>query len=123
MNRYFSSCFYVHGRVQEFPSPLSSLSGILLFHSICNAKSKSGFNEQKTNYFCDVTLKKNLEATKKRLDAMKPIKIKKIDPEAFKRAGYLNTGDSMMLKVMVAAYDSTEVPIIKYDDGGIKKKK
>lgn len=41
----------------------------------------------------------------------------KIEPLAFSRTGYLNTGDSMTLRVMIAAYDSTEMPKIKYDDG------
>ncbi len=45
------------------------------------------------------------------------IKINKIEPMAFARTGYLNTGDTMDLKVMIAAYDSTEVPLIRYDMG------
>lgn len=49
------------------------------------------------------------------------IKVNKIEPMAFARTGYLNTGDSMTLKVMIAAYDSTDVPIIRYDDGSGEK--
>ncbi|HLP11277.1 MAG TPA: hypothetical protein VK177_05035 [Flavobacteriales bacterium] len=49
------------------------------------------------------------------------IKINKIEPMAFARTGYLNVGDSMKLKVMIAAYDSTDVPIIKYDEGSGEK--
>lgn len=45
------------------------------------------------------------------------IKINKIEPMAFARTGYLNTGDTMDLKVMIAAYDSTDIPIIRYDMG------
>jgi gliding motility-associated protein GldM len=45
------------------------------------------------------------------------IKINKIEPMAFARTGYLNTGDTMDLKVMIAAYDSTDVPIVRYDMG------
>jgi gliding motility-associated protein GldM len=49
------------------------------------------------------------------------IKINKIEPQAFSRTGYLNTGDSMTLKVKIAAYDSTDVPLIRYDDGSGEK--
>ncbi len=45
------------------------------------------------------------------------IKINKIEPLAFARTGYLNTGDTMDLKVMIAAYDSSDTPIIRYDMG------
>ncbi len=38
----------------------------------------------------------------------------KIEPLAFASTGYINQGDSLTLSVMIAAYDSTEVPIIKY---------
>lgn len=38
----------------------------------------------------------------------------KIEPLAFARTGYINQGDSLDLKVMIAAYDSTEVAKIKY---------
>lgn len=38
----------------------------------------------------------------------------KIEPLAFARSNYINQGDSLILSVMIAAYDSTEVPIIKY---------
>lgn len=49
------------------------------------------------------------------------IKINKIEPMAFARTAYLNTGDSMTLKVKIAAYDSTDVPLIKYDEGAGEK--
>ena len=38
----------------------------------------------------------------------------KIEPLAFARTGYVNAGDSLAIKVMIAAYDSTEVPEIKF---------
>jgi hypothetical protein len=38
----------------------------------------------------------------------------KIDPLAFARTSYINQGDSLILNVKVAAYDSTEVNQIKY---------
>lgn len=38
----------------------------------------------------------------------------KIEPLAFARTGYLNQGDSMDLKVMIAAYDSTDIPPIRF---------
>ena len=38
----------------------------------------------------------------------------KIEPLAFAPTGYINQGDSIPLSVMIAAYDSTEIPIIKY---------
>jgi gliding motility-associated protein GldM len=38
----------------------------------------------------------------------------KIEPLAFARSNYMNMGDSMQLSVMIAAYDSTEIPQIKY---------
>jgi len=38
----------------------------------------------------------------------------KIEPLAFSRTSYINQGDSIDLRVMIAAYDSTEVPTIKY---------
>ena len=38
----------------------------------------------------------------------------KIEPLAFARTSYLNKGDSMSLKVMVAAYDSTEILQVRY---------
>jgi hypothetical protein len=38
----------------------------------------------------------------------------KIEPLAFARTGYINQGDSLSLSVMIAAYDSTETPKIKY---------
>ena len=50
------------------------------------------------------------------------IKINKIEPMAFARAGYLNQGDSMTLKVMIAAYDSTDVPLIRYSEDGAAEK-
>ena len=41
-------------------------------------------------------------------------KFNKIDPLAFAKSSYINQGDSLSLSVMIAAYDSTEVPIIRY---------
>ncbi|PKR80557.1 hypothetical protein CW751_09285 [Brumimicrobium salinarum] len=38
----------------------------------------------------------------------------KIEPLAFARTGYINAGDSLNVRVMIAAYDSTDVPPIKY---------
>lgn len=38
----------------------------------------------------------------------------KIEPLAFAAKGYINQGDSINLSVMIAAYDSTENPIIRY---------
>jgi len=38
----------------------------------------------------------------------------KIEPLAFARTGYINAGDSLDLRVMIAAYDSTDHPPIKY---------
>ncbi|MDX1652286.1 MAG: GldM family protein [Brumimicrobium sp.] len=38
----------------------------------------------------------------------------KIEPLAFARTGYINAGDSLDLRVMIAAYDSTDVPPIKF---------
>lgn len=38
----------------------------------------------------------------------------KIEPLAFAPTGYINQGDSIPLSVMIAAYDSTEVPVIRY---------
>jgi hypothetical protein len=39
----------------------------------------------------------------------------KIEPMAFARTGYLNSGDTMSLRVMIAAYDSTETPRIVWN--------
>jgi len=41
-------------------------------------------------------------------------KFNKIDPLAFASSSYINQGDSLSLSVMIAAYDSTEVPVIRY---------
>lgn len=38
----------------------------------------------------------------------------KIEPLAFAKSNYINMGDSLALSVMIAAYDSTEIPTIKY---------
>lgn len=38
----------------------------------------------------------------------------KIEPLAFASTGYINQGDSLNLRVMIAAYDSTDVPKIKF---------
>jgi hypothetical protein len=39
----------------------------------------------------------------------------KIEPMAFARTGYLNQNDTMSLRVMIAAYDSTETPRIVFN--------
>lgn len=41
-------------------------------------------------------------------------KFNKIEPLAFAKSNYMNMGDSLNLSVMIAAYDSTEIPTIKY---------
>lgn len=38
----------------------------------------------------------------------------KIEPLAFASTGYINQGDSLNLRVMIAAYDSTETPKVKF---------
>lgn len=38
----------------------------------------------------------------------------KIEPLAFASTGYINQGDSLNLRVMIAAYDSTEVPNVRW---------
>ena len=38
----------------------------------------------------------------------------KIEPLAFANTGYINQGDSLKLRVMIAAYDSTTVPDVKW---------
>ncbi|WP_070138550.1 type IX secretion system motor protein PorM/GldM [Crocinitomix algicola] len=38
----------------------------------------------------------------------------KIEPLAFASTGYINQGDSLNLRVMIAAYDSTETPDVKW---------
>ena len=43
-----------------------------------------------------------------------PYYINKIEPMAFARSAYINVGDSLMLNVLIAAYDSTEVNIIRW---------
>jgi len=40
--------------------------------------------------------------------------INKIEPKSFARTGYLNVGDSMDIDVMIAAWDTTDVPKIRY---------
>jgi len=42
----------------------------------------------------------------------------KIEPLAFASTGYINQGDSLNLRVMIAAYDSTEVPDVKWGQDG-----
>lgn len=44
------------------------------------------------------------------------IHVNKIEPVAFAPKGYLNVGDTMPLKVMIAAYDSNSVSMIRYAD-------
>jgi gliding motility-associated protein GldM len=41
-------------------------------------------------------------------------KFNKIEPLAFARTGYINQGDSLGVKVYIAAYDSTEVPKVRF---------
>ena len=41
-------------------------------------------------------------------------KFNKIDPLAFASSSYINQGDSLTLSVMIAAYDSTDTPKIRY---------
>lgn len=43
-----------------------------------------------------------------------PYYINKIEPMAFAPSSYMNVGDSMRLNVLIAAYDSTEVNMIKW---------
>jgi hypothetical protein len=43
-----------------------------------------------------------------------PFVFNKIDPLAFASTGYINQGDSLDLKVMIAAYDSTEISQIRW---------
>lgn len=38
----------------------------------------------------------------------------KIEPLAFAQTGYINAGDSLNLRVMIAAYDSTDAALIRY---------
>jgi len=38
----------------------------------------------------------------------------KIEPLAFARTGYINEGDSLDVRIMIAAYDSTDVPPIRF---------
>lgn len=40
--------------------------------------------------------------------------INKIEPMAMARSGYINMGDSLELKVLIAAYDSTEINTIRW---------
>jgi hypothetical protein len=49
-----------------------------------------------------------------KIDAPK-FNFNKIEPMAFARTGYLNQNDTMSLRVMIAAYDSTEKPRIVYN--------
>jgi gliding motility-associated protein GldM len=50
------------------------------------------------------------------------IKINKIEPMVFAPTGYLNVGDSMKVTVMIAAYDSTDMPQITYSLNGGESK-
>ncbi len=43
-----------------------------------------------------------------------PYYINKIEPMAIARSGYINLGDSLALSVLIAAYDSTEVNMIRW---------
>lgn len=42
------------------------------------------------------------------------IKVNKVEILASARTNYINMGDSLSLNVMVAAYDTTDIPLIKY---------
>jgi gliding motility-associated protein GldM len=42
------------------------------------------------------------------------VKVNKVDILASARTNYINMGDSLDLNVMMAAYDTTDIPIIKY---------
>jgi GldM N-terminal domain/GldM C-terminal domain len=46
----------------------------------------------------------------------KIINVNKIEPVAFAPKGYLNVGDTMLLRVMIAAYDSNDVSKIHYSE-------
>jgi gliding motility-associated protein GldM len=52
-----------------------------------------------------------------------PFKFNKIEPLAFAQTGYINVGDSLPVNVMIAAYDSTVQPEIRYwlDDSTMNK--
>lgn len=43
-----------------------------------------------------------------------PFNFNKIDPMAIANTAYINQGDSLQLNVQIAAYDSTEVPRVRY---------
>lgn len=50
-----------------------------------------------------------------------PFNFNTIEPVAFAPKGYLNVGDTMPLKVMIAAYDSNSVAPIKYSENAEMK--
>lgn len=45
---------------------------------------------------------------------LETFKFDKIEPQAFSKTGYINQGDSLGLKIMIAAYDSTEAMKLEY---------
>lgn len=56
---------------------------------------------------------KALEIVRSRID-VEIVKVNKIDVLASARTNYINMGDSLDLMVMMAAYDTTDIPLIKY---------
>lgn len=56
---------------------------------------------------------KALELVRSRVKTI-PFKVNKIDITAMARTNYINMGDSLDLRVLMAAYDSTDLSIIKY---------
>lgn len=45
---------------------------------------------------------------------VEPFKVNKIEPMAFAPSNYMNLGDSMQVKIMIAAYDSTKISEVKF---------
>lgn len=45
---------------------------------------------------------------------VQPYHVNKIEPMSFARSGYLNVGDSMDINILVAAWDTNDVPKIRY---------
>lgn len=78
----------------------------------------------KGNKVVDEKTKEALDKFEKlMLDSTGKIKINKIEPMTYARKGYLNTGDSMDLKVMIAAYDSADVTSSKKSSKVTRPKK
>jgi hypothetical protein len=59
-----------------------------------------------------------IDEAKRKLDSFH---ISKMEPVKFTKDGRVKEGDSMKLKVMIAAYDSTSVPFTKYNTDKNKK--